>query len=303
MLDTTSTSCPQTSYFWPHCKRALYATGMPAVYNVTVLNGMGLTGVVAGEPRFVPKDSASRDVIDVDFTFSDVLWPWTGYLGMHVSVRDDKGNFRGTVEGTVEVTIVSPPLRGSSTKKVSVASMELKLAVITPPPREARAVGPLPQHPLPAGLRAPRQHRRARRRAELARRHPYTNYHGAYVALVDAGFHVEFLGSSFMCFDASNYGSLLLADAEEEYTHEEVAKLASDVKEKGLGLVVFADWYQTETMTKMKFFDDNTRSWWTPITGGANVPALNDLLEPHGIALGSGAITNGKVTVGSTSAQ
>jgi membrane-bound transcription factor site-1 protease len=36
----------------------------------------------------------------------------------------------------------------------------------------------------------------------------------------------------------------------------------------------------------MKFFDDNTRSWWTPITGGANVPALNDLLAPHNITLG-----------------
>ena len=36
----------------------------------------------------------------------------------------------------------------------------------------------------------------------------------------------------------------------------------------------------------MKFFDDNTRSWWTPITGGANVPALNELLAPHAITLG-----------------
>lgn len=39
-------------------------------------------------------------------------------------------------------------------------------------------------------------------------------------------------------------------------------------------------------MLTMRFFDDNTRSWWTPVTGGSNVPALNDLLEPFGAAFG-----------------
>ena len=34
-------------------------------------------------------------------------------------------------------------------------------------------------------------------------------------------------------------------------------------------------------MRSARFFDQNSRSWWTPITGGANVPALNDLLAPH----------------------
>lgn len=39
-------------------------------------------------------------------------------------------------------------------------------------------------------------------------------------------------------------------------------------------------------MKKINFFDDNTRQWWTPATGGSNVPALNDLLKEYGIALG-----------------
>lgn len=47
----------------------------------------------------------------------------------------------------------------------------------------------------------------------------------------------------------------------------------------------------------MKFFDDNTRSWWTPITGGANVPALNELLAPHDIVLGE-RIVHGRVIIG-----
>lgn len=57
------------------------------------------------------------------------------------------------------------------------------------------------------------------------------------------------------------YGALLLVDSEEEYFPEEVVKLQDDVRSKGLGLIVFADWYQVAAMVKMKFFDDNTRRW------------------------------------------
>lgn len=39
-------------------------------------------------------------------------------------------------------------------------------------------------------------------------------------------------------------------------------------------------------MKKVKFYDENTRQWWMPDTGGANVPALNDLLVSWGIELG-----------------
>ena len=34
------------------------------------------------------------------------------------------------------------------------------------------------------------------------------------------------------------------------------------------GLLVFADWYHLDTIHKLRFFDDNTRSWWDAATGG-----------------------------------
>jgi len=37
-------------------------------------------------------------------------------------------------------------------------------------------------------------------------------------------------------------------------------------------------------MNKIKFYDENTRQWWTPNTGGANIPSLNELLAPWGIS-------------------
>lgn len=104
---------------------------------------------------------------------------------------------------------------------------------------------------------------------------------------------MEVLGGPFTCFDASQYGALMIVDAEEEYGEAERKKLESDVRDKGLSLVIFAEWYNVEFMKKMRFFDDNTHSHWTPVTGGANVPALNELLEPFGMAF------NDDVLVGS----
>lgn len=37
-------------------------------------------------------------------------------------------------------------------------------------------------------------------------------------------------------------------------------------------------------MQAIKFYDENTRNWWYPETGGSNVPALNGLLAPWGIS-------------------
>ena len=74
-------------------------------------------------------------------------------------------------------------------------------------------------------------------------------------------------------------------------TSLQIEKLRVDVEEHGLGVIVIGEWYHEATMRTMRFFDDNTRSWWTPATGGGNIPALNDLLAPYGIAFGDTILT------------
>ena len=51
-----------------------------------------------------------------------------------------------------------------------------------------------------------------------------------------------------------------------------------------MSVIIIADWYNVEVMKKVKFYDENTRQWWMPDTGGANVPALNELLAPWQMA-------------------
>jgi len=61
-------------------------------------------------------------------------------------------------------------------------------------------------------------------------------------------------------------------------------------------VTVFAEWYNTSVMTKVKFYDENTRRWWMPETGGCNTPALNSLLQPFGVAL-SDRVFEGEFTL------
>lgn len=79
-----------------------------------------------------------------------------------------------------------------------------------------------------------------------------------YQHVRNSGFYIEVLGTTFTCFDASQYGALLVVDPEEEFFPEEVGKLKKDV-DNGLSLIIFADWYNVTVMKKVKFFDENTR--------------------------------------------
>jgi membrane-bound transcription factor site-1 protease len=65
---------------------------------------------------------------------------------------------------------------------------------------------------------------------------------------------------------------------------EEQRKLEKDIREHGLSVAVFADWYNVGIMKEVRFFDQNTQQHWTPVTGGAHLPALNEFLEVFGIS-------------------
>lgn len=82
----------------------------------------------------------------------------------------------------------------------------------------------------------------------------------------------------------------------QELWEEEQRKLATDIREKGLSLAVFADWYNVDVMKKIRFFDQNTQQEWTPVSGGAHLPALNEFLEGFGIAFTT-RVLQGLVTI------
>ena len=44
-------------------------------------------------------------------------------------------------------------------------------------------------------------------------------------------------------------------------------------------------------MKKIKFYDENTKQWWLPDTGGANIPALNNLMKSWGMQFSNQVLT------------
>lgn len=287
------TDCP---YAWPHCKQGIYASMMPLMLNATIVNGLGTHGEIVRAPIFIPSEDDFGSLLDVRFAFSETLWPYSGYLALYVRVKDEGSASSGIASGRVRFTVASPGARGEQAPRISEVELSLRVRVVPTPSREKRLLwDQFHNVRYPPGY-VPRDNLDIKHDVlDWHGDHPHTNFHQLYDALTDAGYFVEVLGSPFTCFDAKNYGALLMVDLEEEYSSAEIEKLTRDVREEGLGLVLFADWYEEATMEKIKFFDDNTHYEWHAATGGANVPALNDLMRAFGVQFG------GDITEGSTS--
>lgn len=160
--------CP---YLWPHCEQPLFARGSPLMLNVTLLNGMGPTGRVVGEPTFTMlSDSGGGDggnkksspsppdgLLEVRFEHSHRLYPWSGFLAVYVHVADSPAAraFDGVVRGEIEVTVASPRAmvgdgdrrrkKGSTSSEnedddeiTSTVTIPLVARVVPTPPRSKR---------------------------------------------------------------------------------------------------------------------------------------------------------------------
>ncbi|KAF7242771.1 Membrane-bound transcription factor site-1 protease [Varanus komodoensis] len=244
----------------------------------------------AMQPDWQPYLPQNGDYIEVAFSYSPVLWPWSGYLAISISVAKKAASWEGIAQGHVMLTISSPAENESKAgaEQTSTVKLPIKVKVIPTPPRSKRVLWDQ-YHNLryPPGY-FPRDNLRMKNDPlDWNGDHIHTNFRDMYQHLRSMGYFVEVLGSPFTCFDASQYGTLLMVDSEEEYFPEEITKLRRDV-DNGLSLVVFSDWYNTSVMRKVKFYDENTRQWWMPDTGGANIPALNDLLSVWGMAFSDG---------------
>lgn len=236
-------------------------------------------------------------MLELAFGYPEVLWPWSGFLSIHFSVTTEAAQWEGTAQGHVSLTVESPPGDGETEPRRSHLKLPIKVKIIPTPPRSKRILWDQ-YHNIryPPGY-FPRDNLKMKTDPlDWSGDHIHTNFKDMYQHLRNHGYYVEVLGFPFTCFDAQNYGTLLLVDGEEEYFPEELAKLHRDV-EAGLSLIVFADWYNVSVMRKIKFFDENTRQWWMPDTGGANVPALNDLLSHWKIGLGDD-VYEGDFTLG-----
>jgi len=205
-----------------------------------------------------------------------------------ITVKEEYEDFSGLIEGVLKLKVSS---NYQNTVLMTDLELPIKAEVIPTPPREKRVIwDQFHNLKYPSGY-VPRDNLgNDRDMLDWNGDHLHTNYGALFNEIVNQGLYVETLSSDFTCFDASNYGALIVMDSEEEFYEEEISKLAEDIQ-KGLSVLIVADWYNEDFLKNVEFFDDNTRCLWKPITGGANLPALNALLAPFDIAFGSRIFT------------
>jgi membrane-bound transcription factor site-1 protease len=124
------TDCP---YMWPFCTQPLYHTSQPLVMNMTILNGMSVSGYLREPPVWYPDNKASEDAISMDFQYPKALWPWSGHLGVFISVVNPvQQSF--VASGFVSLTVISD----DDSQTSSTVNFSVKIACQPAPPRHKR---------------------------------------------------------------------------------------------------------------------------------------------------------------------
>jgi len=270
------TDCPFT---WPHCAQPLVHPSTPLLLNLTLLNGQQVDGTIVGQPTFRPLNEAAERLA-VAFSFSRRLFPWSGSLGVSVALTTavtTAADASGIIDIVVDEQLVSVPLT---------------LRVAPAPPRRRRLLLDLFHSIRYPTAYLPRDDLRAKATPfDWLGDSPATNFRRLSRSLHRRGYHLDVATAPLTCTEIplEEYAAVITLDAEDDWYPAEV-ELLSSMRARGVGpaLVVVGDWHDRAVMDRLAFYDDNSASWWTPATGGANTPALNDLLAHTGIAFGDG---------------
>lgn len=177
-------------------------------------------------------------------------------------VNEAGERFEGVAQGHITLTVQSPAGINEVEPRNSTVKFPMRVKVIPRPPRGKRILWDQ-YHSLryPPGYLPRDNLKMISDPLDWRSDHIHTNFKDMYTHLRNSGYYIEVLGAPYTCFNASNYGTLLIVDPEEEFFSEEIIKLRNDVFEKELSLIVFADWYNISVMKRIKFYDENTRQW------------------------------------------
>jgi membrane-bound transcription factor site-1 protease len=74
---------------------------------------MSVTGRIVDTPIWHPYKAQNGELLDLAFEYSDVIWPWSGYLAVFVVVTQEGQSFEGVAQGHVSLTVESPMEEGT----------------------------------------------------------------------------------------------------------------------------------------------------------------------------------------------
>lgn len=132
------TECP---YMWPYCTQPLYYSGLPIIVNVTILNGMSVKGKIVERPKWEPFLLENGDYLKLSITYSEILWPWSGYMAIAIQISEVCEEWDGIVQGQVVLKVESEIEKSSSSEKkflISEVKFPIKARIVPTPLRNQR---------------------------------------------------------------------------------------------------------------------------------------------------------------------
>lgn len=133
------TECP---YMWPYCSQPIYYGAMPIIVNVTILNGMSVTGHIVDPPKWYSYQQASTNhqLVDISIKYSKLLWPWSGWMAVYIKATAEAANINGIVQGHINFTVQSPSPTNPEEMSKSEVKFLLKVKIIPTPHRSKRVL-------------------------------------------------------------------------------------------------------------------------------------------------------------------
>ena len=308
-------------HMWPYCNQRLFYNSMPLIFNFTILNSVSVKGKIVsvqfyeesklrktrelsffdtGEvdvtsvrsPYFV----LNADILSLKLQYSNVIFPFSGFIAVAFSVREANKAFVGSIKGKFKIFI---EVYNGGERQIESATAKVELAVTPKPARASRVLIDVYHNIQYPSSFVPRDNLKDKTYLlDWLGDHPYTNLKPLMQYLIKRNLVVEVLRAPWTCFDAAEYGTLIIVDPEESFTDYEIEKLETDIQDNQLSVLLIADWYDAQELLNVRFEDDNTRSTWYPIVGGSNIPSINKLLLKFGAEFGLQAF-EGHVKVGS----
>lgn len=283
-IDTTD--CPR---MWPYCSQPLYYSALPLMVNLTIMNPAAVVGTIKKPPQWL--SGANGEHLTVSTTSPPVIWPHFGSIGVFVEVKENAAAFEGIAHGSLRLEV-------DNVNHVDELLIPLTIRIIPTPPAAKRILwDQFHNIPYPSAF-VPRDNLENQHDLmDVAGDHPHTNYHQLWNFLTSEGFFVEILPFEYSCLDLGKYGVVMVVDPEEEFFRDEIVALQAAVKYSNVSLIVFADWYDNRMLDSLELFDTSTLSKWHAITGGSNIPAVNELLQDFHIAFGDGVIHSSSISL------
>lgn len=115
---------------WPYCTQPLYYGSMPVIVNTTILNGLGVSGKIINKPTWHPYTPQNGHLLDIAISYSEILWPWSGWLAVHISVSKAGATYEGLAHGHISVTVESPAGLGEIEPRQSTVELPIRLVVV-----------------------------------------------------------------------------------------------------------------------------------------------------------------------------